>query len=63
MNNYTTPNIEQVLASNGVRSFAKQMLREGMQYDCVDAVNDAQLVADLLKERMKEILYGRAEQP
>ena len=63
MNNYTTPNIEQVLASNGVRSFAKRMLREGMQHDCVDAVNDAQLVADLLKERMKEILYGRAEQP
>ncbi len=63
MNKYTTSNIEQVLESNSVRTFAKQMLREGMQYDCVDAVNDAQLVADLLKERMKEILYGRAEQP
>ena len=63
MNKYTTSNIEQVLESNSVRTFAKQMLREGMQYDCVDAVNDAQLVADLLKERMMEILYGRAEQP
>lgn len=58
-----TTNIEKALASNSVRRFAKQMLREGLQYDCVDAVNDAQLVADLLKERMKIILYGRAEQP
>ena len=63
MNKYTTPNIEQVLESNSVRTFAKQMLREGMQHDCADAVNDAQLVADLLKERMMVILYGRAEQP
>jgi len=51
-----TPNIQKALESNGVRFFAKDFLMEGMRKDCVDAVHDAQLVYELLKERMEKIL-------
>lgn len=52
-----TPNIKKALESNGVRFFAKDFLMEGMRKDCVDAVHDARLVYELLKERM-EIMLG-----
>jgi hypothetical protein len=58
----TTPNIEKVLASNGVRFFAKDIIREGMKKDCVDAVNDVRLALDLLEERMWRIL-NQVNQP
>ena len=51
-----TPNIQKALQSNGVRFFAKDFLMEGMRKDCVDAVHDAKLVYDLLRERMEVIL-------
>lgn len=51
-----TERIREALASNGVRFFAKDFLMEGMTKDCVDAVHDARLVYDLLKERMEKIL-------
>ena len=51
-----TPNIQKALESNGVRFFAKDFLMEGMRKDCVDAVHDAKLVYDLLRERMEIIL-------
>jgi hypothetical protein len=51
-----TPRIQKALESNGVRYFAKDFLMEGMRKDCVDAVHDAQLVYELLKERMEIIL-------
>ena len=51
-----TPRIKEALASNGVRFFAKDFLLEGMSKDCVDAVHDARLVYELLKERMEKIL-------
>ena len=51
-----TPNIQKALESNGVRFFAKNFLREAMTKDCVDAVQDAHLVYELLKERMEKIL-------
>jgi hypothetical protein len=51
-----TPNIQKALESNGVRFYAKDFLREGMKKDCVDAVQDARLVYELLKERMEKIL-------
>jgi hypothetical protein len=54
-----TPNIQKALESNGVRFFAKDFLMEGMRKDCVDAVHDAKLVHDLLRERM-EIILGMA---
>ena len=50
-----TPNIQKALESNGVRFLAKNFLREAMTKDCVDAVHDAQLVYELLKERMEKI--------
>lgn len=52
----TTPNIQKALESNGVRFFAKNFLREAMTKDCVDAVHDAELVSNLLRERMEIIL-------
>ena len=51
-----TPNIQKALESNGVRFFAKDFLMEGLRKDCVDAVHDAKLVHDLLRERMEIIL-------
>jgi hypothetical protein len=51
-----TPRIQKALESNGVRFFAKDFLMEGMRKDCVDAVHDAQLVYELLRERMEIIL-------
>ena len=56
-----TPNIQKALASNGVRFYAKDFLMEGMRKDCVDAVHDAQLVYELLKERMEKILGTEEE--
>ena len=55
-----TERIKQALESNGVRFFAKDFLMEGMRKDCVDAVQDARLVYELLKERM-EIILGTEE--
>lgn len=51
-----TPNIQKALESNGVRFLAKNFLREAMTKDCVDAVHDAELVYNLLRERMEIIL-------
>lgn len=51
-----TERIKEALASNGVRFFAKDFLMEGMRKDCVDAVHDARLVYELLKERMEKML-------
>lgn len=56
-----TERIKEALASNGVRFFAKDFLMEGMRKDCVDAVHDARLVYELLKERM-EIMLGTEEE-
>jgi hypothetical protein len=55
-----TPNIQKALSSNGVRFYAKDFLMEGLRKDCVDAVHDAKLVYELLKERM-EIMLGTEE--
>lgn len=51
-----TPRIKEALESNGVRFLAKNFLREAMTKDCVDAVHDARLVYELLKERMEKML-------
>ena len=58
-----TPNIQKALESNGVRFFAKDFLMEGMRKDCVDAVYDARLVYELLKERMEKILETESTDP
>jgi hypothetical protein len=58
-----TPNIQKALESNGVRFLAKNFLREAMTKDCVDAVHDAELVYNLLKERMEVILELTPKMP
>ena len=57
-----TERIKEALASNGVRFFAKDFLMEGMRKDCVDAVHDARLVYELLKERMEIMLAPEEEE-
>jgi hypothetical protein len=56
-----TPNIQKALSSNGVRFYAKDFLMEGLRKDCVDAVHDAKLVYELLKERMEIMLASNDE--
>jgi len=56
-----TPNIQKALTSDGVRYFAKDFLMEGLRKDCVDAVHDAKLVYELLKERMDFMLDSSSE--
>jgi hypothetical protein len=58
-----TPKIKQALESNGVRFYAKDFLMEGLRKDCVDAVYDARLVYELLKERMELILNEESKDP
>lgn len=58
-----TPNIQKALESNGVRFLAKNFLREAMTKDCVDAVHDAELVYNLLRERMEIILELAPKMP
>jgi hypothetical protein len=58
-----TPNIQKALESNGVRFLAKNFLREAMTKDCVDAVHDAELVYNLLRERMEIILELSPKMP
>lgn len=57
-----TPNIQKALSSNGVRFYAKDFLMEGLRKDCVDAVHDAKLVYELLKERMEIMLAPEDEE-
>ena len=58
-----TPNIQKALESNRVRFLAKNFLREAMTKDCVDAVHDAELVYNLLRERMEIILELAPKMP
>jgi hypothetical protein len=58
-----TPNIQKAFESNGVRFLAKNFLREAMTKDCVDAVHDAELVYNLLRERMEIILELAPKMP
>jgi hypothetical protein len=58
-----TPNIQKAFESNGVRFLAKNFLREAMTKDCVDVVHDAELVYNLLRERMEIILELAPKMP
>jgi hypothetical protein len=50
--------IEEILASPSIHSLTKDILRQGIQRDCVDAYFDTLLAAELLGARMANRLAG-----
>jgi hypothetical protein len=54
----STPSIQQVLEDPCVNYRLKNWLREALAADALDAYYDAQLLADVLKQRVDQILQG-----
>jgi hypothetical protein len=54
----TTPSVEQVLEDPCVHYRLKKWLREALAVDALDAYYDAQLLADVLRQRVDQILKG-----
>ena len=52
------PSVQQVLEDPSVHYRLKRWLREALEADALDAYYDAQLLADVLKQRMDQILQG-----
>ena len=48
--------LDEVLAGNSVHFFTKNIIREGLKKDPVDAYYDVLLAAECLKEHMDKIL-------
>lgn len=55
----TTQKIDQALARPCTSYWLKDALRSAMKRDCVDAVHDAEQLAQLLNERLNAIQGGR----
>jgi hypothetical protein len=55
----STPSVQQVLEDPCVHYRLKNWLREALNADPLDAYYDAQLLADVLKQRVDLILKGR----
>ncbi len=53
-----TQKMKDCLAADNVHNLTKDILRMADDKDCVDAYYDVLLAAELLKERMEEILKG-----
>jgi hypothetical protein len=54
----STPSVQQVLEDPCVNHRLKNWLREALKADALDAYYDAQLLADVLKQRIDQILKG-----
>jgi hypothetical protein len=52
------PSVQQVLEDPCVNYRLKKWLREALAGDALDAYYDAQLLADVLKQRVDQILQG-----
>ncbi len=52
----STPSVQQVLEDPCVNYRLKNWLREALNADALDAYYDAQLLADVLKQRVDDIL-------
>jgi hypothetical protein len=52
------PSVQQVLEDPSVHYRLKKWLREALAGDALDAYYDAQLLADVLKQRVDQILQG-----
>ena len=54
----SAPSIEQVLEDPCVHYRLKRWLREALAADALDAYYDAQLLADILRQRVDQLLKG-----
>ena len=54
----SAPSVEQVLEDPCVNYRLKRWLREALAADALDAYYDAQLLADVLRQRVDELLKG-----
>jgi hypothetical protein len=52
------PTLQQVLDSPSTSNWLKNALRSAIQRDCVDAANDAEVLAALLRRHANWALYG-----
>jgi hypothetical protein len=52
----TQEHINAVMESPSVSFFTKQIIRDGLQKDCLDAVNYVQLAVDALKRVQDDII-------
>ena len=53
--------LEEILADPTASTWLKNALRTAVERDCVDATNDAEFLAEWLKERLEEI-QGKGEE-
>lgn len=51
-----TPTIKEVLESQSTSYWLKNALNSALDRDCVDAAHDAELLADLLRDRCNNLL-------
>jgi hypothetical protein len=54
----STPSVQQVLEGPCVHYRLKKWLREALKADALDAYYDAQLLADVLRQRLDQIMKG-----
>jgi hypothetical protein len=54
----STPSVQQVLEDPCVHYRLKKWLREALAADALDAYYDAQLLADVLRQRLDQIMKG-----
>ena len=54
----STPTVQEVLADPCVNYRLKRWLREALTADALDAYYDAQLLADVLRQRVDQLLKG-----
>jgi hypothetical protein len=54
----STPSVQQVLEDPCINYRLKNWLREALKADALDAYYDAQLLADVLRQRLDQILKG-----
>lgn len=52
-----------MMADPATSEWVRQVLRTAMQRDCVDAANDAEVVAAVLARRVDAYLAGAGERP
>jgi hypothetical protein len=50
------PTVEHVLSDPGVSHWLKAALRDSLERDPVDALNDALALAGVLEERLREVM-------
>ena len=51
-------NLDEVLNSDSVHNFTKDIIKQGLSKDPVDAYYDCKLALDVLKEHMDSVLKG-----